>query len=94
MKKLMHILFLSCYKATELIERKLHTELSFKERLRLRIHLMMCNACSTYEKQSYILEKGIRYGNPYHFAGKVDVSTLHQLYRQNGKDYHMWICLL
>ncbi len=64
MKKLMHILFLSCYKATELIERKLHTELSFKEQLRLRIHLMMCNACSTYEKQSYILEKGIQQLKP------------------------------
>ena len=59
MKKIMHILFLSCFKATELIERRLHFTLSFKEKLQLKLHLMMCDACSKYEKQSLIIEKGI-----------------------------------
>jgi len=59
MKKLMHILFLSCLKATELIEKKFHVRLSAKERLQLRMHKMMCSACTRYEKQSTILEKGI-----------------------------------
>jgi len=59
MKKIMHILFLSCLKATELIEKKLHLKLSIRERLQLRTHKMMCNACSNYEKQSIIIEKGI-----------------------------------
>ncbi len=59
MSKLMHKLFLSCLKATELIEKKLHFKLSIRERLQLRTHKMMCNACSNYEKQSIIIEKGI-----------------------------------
>ena len=59
MKKLMHRLFLSCLKATELIEKKLHFELSGKEKLQLKMHTMMCDACSSYEKQSIFLEKGI-----------------------------------
>ena len=59
MKKLMHMLFLSCLKATELIEKKFHIKLSFKERLQLSLHKMMCDACSAYEKQSTVLEKGI-----------------------------------
>ncbi len=59
MKKLMHILFLSCLKATELIEKKFHVKLSFKERLQLYLHKMMCDACSMYEKQSAVLEKGM-----------------------------------
>ncbi len=59
MKKIMHILFLSCLRATELIEKKLHFKLSVKEKLQLRTHKMMCNACSNYEKQSIIIEKGI-----------------------------------
>ena len=59
MKKLMHILFLSCLKATELIEKKLHFKLSFKEKLQLKTHKMMCDACRMYEKQSNLLEKGI-----------------------------------
>jgi len=59
MKKLMHIFFLSCLKATELIEKKFHVKLSFKEQLQLSLHKMMCDACSMYEKQSAILEKGM-----------------------------------
>lgn len=59
MKKLMHILFLSCLKASELIEKKFHFKLSFRERLQLKMHKMMCSACTMYEKQSAILEKSI-----------------------------------
>ncbi len=55
----MHILFLSCLKATELIEKKMHFKLSFTERLQLKVHKSMCNACSNYEKQNYFLEKAI-----------------------------------
>ncbi|MBC7125640.1 MAG: hypothetical protein H5T24_08430 [Bacteroidales bacterium] len=59
MKKIMHILFLSCQKATELIEKKFHFKLSLSERIQLKIHKMMCEACTKYEKQSSILDKGI-----------------------------------
>jgi len=55
----MHTLFLSCLKATELIEKSLHFKLSGKEKLQLKMHTMMCDACSSYEKQSIFLEKGI-----------------------------------
>jgi hypothetical protein len=60
MKKIMHILFLSCLKATELIEKKLYFKLSMQEKLQLKLHKMMCDACTKYEKQSVILEKGIK----------------------------------
>ncbi len=59
MKKLMNKLLLSCLRATELIEKKLHFKLSVREKLQLRIHKMMCNACSNYEKQSLFIDKGI-----------------------------------
>ena len=59
MKKLMHILFLSCLKATELIEKKMHFKLSATEKIQLKLHKMMCDACSHYEKQSLIIEQGI-----------------------------------
>lgn len=55
----MHILFLSCLKATELIEKRFHFKLSVRERIQLKMHKMMCNACTLYEKQSSILEEGI-----------------------------------
>jgi len=50
---------LSCLKATELIERKLHFHLSFTEKLQLKMHKMMCDACSLYDKQSTIIEHSI-----------------------------------
>ena len=53
----MHILFLSCLKATELIEKKLHFKLSGKEKLQLKVHKMMCSACTNYEKQNVLIEK-------------------------------------
>ena len=55
----MDLLFLSCLKASELIEKKFHVKLSFTERIQLKAHTMMCDACTAYEKQSLILEKGI-----------------------------------
>ena len=60
MNNIMHFLFLSCLKATELIEKRFHFELSFKEKLQLKIHTMMCDACTMYEKQSEIIEDGIQ----------------------------------
>jgi len=59
MKKVMHILFLSCRKATEIIEKKLRFKLSMIEKMQLKMHKTMCNACTRYEKQSELIEKGI-----------------------------------
>lgn len=60
MKKLMHLLFLSCLKATELIEKKLAFKLSFTERLQLAIHKKMCAACAIYEDQSKLIDEGFK----------------------------------
>ncbi len=56
----MHFLFLSCLKATELIEKKLHIKLSVKEKLRLKMHKSMCNACRRYDKQSKIMDTALK----------------------------------
>jgi hypothetical protein len=69
MKKIMHLLFLSCIKATELIEKRFHFQLSVKENLQLKMHKMMCDACMKYEKQSAFIEKGISN------MGKVNTTT-------------------
>lgn len=55
----MQIIFLSCLKATELIEKGIHFKLNMIEKLQLKVHKMMCSACATYEKQSDLIEKGI-----------------------------------
>lgn len=75
MKKLSHILFLSCLKASELIEKNLHFRLSFTEKLQLKVHKSMCSACRLYEEHSDIIEQGIAR----HFKEKeeaVDVEKL------------------
>ena len=55
----MHVLFLSCLKATILIEKKMQFRLSVIEKLQLGVHKSMCSACSNYEKQNYFIEKAI-----------------------------------
>jgi glucose-6-phosphate-specific signal transduction histidine kinase len=57
MKKIMQWLMLSCRKATELIEKKLLTNLSFREKVQLKMHKSFCDACTAYEKQSKLIDK-------------------------------------
>lgn len=52
----MHILMLSCVKASELIDKKSLIKLSWKEKLQLNMHTAMCDGCKAYEKQSYLLD--------------------------------------
>jgi hypothetical protein len=81
MKKLMHILFLSCLKATELIEKKLHFKLSFTDKMQLKTHKMMCKACANYEKQSVLLEKGISNSHKIEFT-EEDLTQLKMIINQ------------
>jgi len=59
MKKIMHLLFLSCLKASELIEKDLHLKLRLREKLQLKLHKAMCSTCNRYGKHSILIEKGI-----------------------------------
>ncbi len=77
-KQIMNTLFLSCLRASELIEKKIHIKLSFTEQMQLKAHKMMCEACSLYEKQSLILEKGIER----HIHQKKDAADMKQLKKQ------------
>ena len=55
MKKVMHILILSCKKAAELIDKKTVVQLSRKEKLQLQMHIAICEGCEVYQKQSKII---------------------------------------
>lgn len=68
----MQLLFLSCRKATELIEKQFHFKLSAKEKLQLRIHKMMCEACTNYEKQDNLIEKALK-NQQQKPAGKINI---------------------
>ena len=73
--KIMHFLFLSCLKATELIEKKFHFKLTFTEKIQLEMHKMMCDACKTYEKQSGIIEEGLKEHHHSH-SNEIDAEQL------------------
>lgn len=48
----MHLLMLSCKKASVLIEKKLSFSLGTIEKMQLVIHTSMCSACKKYEQES------------------------------------------
>jgi hypothetical protein len=75
MDKLLHILFLSCKKATELIEKNLHVKLNWLENIQLKVHKMMCTACNNYEKQSKLIDKGLENINKKKYTAE-DVANL------------------
>ena len=52
MNKIMIFFTLSCKRATALMEKRSLIRLSVKENIQLKFHTKLCNACSTYQKQS------------------------------------------
>jgi hypothetical protein len=56
-KRIIHFFVLSCRKASGLIEKGIYFKLSALERIQLRWHLMLCDACTTYKKQSGLLHE-------------------------------------
>lgn len=60
MKRIMHLLVLSCRRASVLIEKKNNFGLGFIERIQLRWHKNLCDACSSYEKQSEFIEEALK----------------------------------
>lgn len=55
--RMMNFLVLSCKEATELVEKKQIIGLSLKEKTRLKVHLWICSACRSYEKQSRLMDR-------------------------------------
>lgn len=51
---------ISCFKASELIEKKNISTLGFYESIQLRLHGILCAGCKAYQKHSRILEDGIK----------------------------------
>ena len=73
----MNKLFLSCLKATELLEKKLHFSLSIQERYQLRVHKAMCDACRRYEKQTVFIENNLKHQNTHlKYQNTIEGSTL------------------
>ncbi len=59
LKILMAIMF-SCKEATFLISIAEEKKLSFGQRIRLRIHLLSCDACKNFKKQISYLSEGYK----------------------------------
>ena len=59
MKKLMNYLMLSCRKASALIDKKAETKITLKEKIQLKLHTSMCDACTAYLKQSQIINDAL-----------------------------------
>jgi hypothetical protein len=61
MSKIKNTILLSCLRATELVEKRLHFKLSLSEKIALRVHVSMCQACQLYEKQSILIDEALKH---------------------------------
>ena len=75
------MLLLSCLRATELLEKRLHFSLSRKEKYQLKIHMAMCDACARYDKQSKFIENSLKHQD-HIFHKKEDVEQLKKLIKK------------
>lgn len=69
----MQKIFLSCLKATQLIEKKFYVKLKLSEKLQLKLHKTMCKACSNFDKQSAFIENAFKHQTT---PQKIDIDKL------------------
>ena len=50
----------NCHKATFLIEKKLIGRINLREHVELKIHLLGCSICRTYQKQTVKISQMVR----------------------------------
>lgn len=50
----------NCKEATQLVLKKEEQSLRFRERMQLRIHLLFCDACKQFVKQSSLINKAFQ----------------------------------
>ena len=50
---------LSCKQVTRLVSQGLDRELGFAERVRLRVHLAICDGCTNFKKQMDFLRRAV-----------------------------------
>jgi Putative zinc-finger len=53
-------MMLSCKEATQLVSQGLDRRLGFGERVALRLHLLICDGCTHFKKQTAFLSKAMR----------------------------------
>ena len=51
---------LSCKQASQLLSQSLDRRLSWRERMGLRLHLMVCDVCRRFGRQIAIMRRAIR----------------------------------
>ncbi len=66
---------LSCKEATQLVSEGLDRELSFWQRMSLRLHVLMCRACSRYTRQVKALDEAVSK----HYRGDLTVQEPERL---------------
>ncbi len=53
-------MMLSCKEATQLVSQGLDRRLGFLERMTLRLHLLICDGCTHFRKQTAFLRKAMK----------------------------------
>lgn len=69
MKKLMNFFMLSCKKASGLIVKRESFNLTLTEKIRLHLHLLMCDACAAFSGQSKMIHQVMEQENDH--AGDI-----------------------
>ena len=58
-------MMLSCRQVTQLVSQGLDRDLGFSERVRLRVHLAICDGCTNFSKQiAFLREAMTRLADP------------------------------
>lgn len=74
---------LTCKEIVERVDRLLEGDLSFRQRLAVRMHLMLCHRCRRYERQLRFLLQGLsKLHSP---ASDEEVNDVMRAIEQHGR---------
>ena len=51
---------MSCKDVSAMVSRSMEENLSFRERMKVRIHLLFCDACSRFERQARFMDRAMK----------------------------------
>lgn len=84
MQKILGKLTFPCKEVTEIIETEKATELSVGDKLKFKIHLLVCKVCGAYKKQSVLIGNALsRLTNaPPKNQKKMDAATKQKIWKE------------
>lgn len=76
---------INCKEATLLIEKKQEKQIAFSDRIKLLLHLMICEFCRRFQKQSKLISNTVHHIETHHTLSKEQEEKFKEIIEKEKK---------